>query len=145
MYVIREAQEHHRNVDLHLYGKACLSVHLSIFKFEKIVRKDASISWPNLLDASLQIYEGLSVRLSVGRSVTLWSISRKINIFVQISYSWDILGSLYASLYLYKTIYWSIGLSIHQSVSHASVNIKKIHVYSEQSCHHAIIPFVSLA
>ena len=38
MYVIREAQEHHRNVDLHLYGKACLLVRLSIFKFEKIVR-----------------------------------------------------------------------------------------------------------
>ena len=44
MYVIREAQEHHRNVELHLYRKVCLLVRPSIFKFEKIVVKDVSIS-----------------------------------------------------------------------------------------------------
>ena len=32
MYVIREAQEHHRNVELHLYWKVCLLVSLSIFE-----------------------------------------------------------------------------------------------------------------
>ncbi len=30
MYVIREAQEHHRKVELLLYGKLCLLVRLSI-------------------------------------------------------------------------------------------------------------------
>ena len=32
MYVIREAQEHHRNVELHLYRKVCLLVCPSIFE-----------------------------------------------------------------------------------------------------------------
>ena len=32
MYVIREAQEHHRNVELHLYRKVCLLVRPSILK-----------------------------------------------------------------------------------------------------------------
>jgi len=31
MYVIREAQEHHRNVELHLYTKVCQLVRPSIF------------------------------------------------------------------------------------------------------------------
>ena len=45
MYVIREAQEHHRNVELHLYRKAFRLVCPSTFEFvEKIGRKDASIS-----------------------------------------------------------------------------------------------------
>ena len=30
MHVIREAQEHHRNVELHLYRKICLLVRLSV-------------------------------------------------------------------------------------------------------------------
>ena len=48
MYVIRDAQEPHRNVKLHLYRKVCLLVHSSIF-VEKVGQKDASISWSNLL------------------------------------------------------------------------------------------------
>ena len=32
MYVIRETQEHHRNIELHLYRKVCLLVRLSIFE-----------------------------------------------------------------------------------------------------------------
>ena len=49
MYVIREAQEHYRNVELHLYRKVCLLVRPSVHvKSRKKGRKDASISWPNL-------------------------------------------------------------------------------------------------
>ena len=49
MYVIREAQEHHRNVELHLYGKVCLLVRPYIHELSwKKDWKDASISWPNL-------------------------------------------------------------------------------------------------
>ena len=48
MYVISKAQKHHRNVELYLYRKVYLLVRPSIFKFEKIGRKDASINWPNL-------------------------------------------------------------------------------------------------
>ena len=33
MYLIREAQEHHRNVELHPYRKVFLLVRLSIFAF----------------------------------------------------------------------------------------------------------------
>ncbi len=47
MYDIRKAQEHHRNVELHLYRKVCLLVRPFVFEL-KIGRKDASISWPNL-------------------------------------------------------------------------------------------------
>ena len=32
MYVIREAQKHHSNVELHLYRKVTLLVHLSVFE-----------------------------------------------------------------------------------------------------------------
>ena len=45
MYVIREAQEHHRNVEFQLYRKVCLLVRPSFFVVvEKIGRKDAPIS-----------------------------------------------------------------------------------------------------
>ena len=37
MYVIREAQEHHRNVELHLYRKVGLLVRPSIREFSKEV------------------------------------------------------------------------------------------------------------
>ena len=39
MYVIREAQDYHRNVELHLYRRVCLLVRLSIFE----------LGWKNLL------------------------------------------------------------------------------------------------
>ena len=40
MYVIREAQEHHRNVELHLYRKVCQLVRLSFhLKSGKKVKK----------------------------------------------------------------------------------------------------------
>ena len=35
------------------------------------------------------------------------------------------LGSLYASSHRYKMVYWSFGLSIHQSVCHACMNVNK--------------------
>ena len=37
MYVIREAQEHHRNVELYLYRKVCLLVRLSFFEFFPLI------------------------------------------------------------------------------------------------------------
>ena len=50
MYIIREAQDHQRNVELYLYMKVCQLVRPSIFELSwKIGQKDASISWPNLL------------------------------------------------------------------------------------------------
>ena len=64
-----------------------------------------------------------SVRPSVGWSVTLSSKTRLINIFEQIIATGGLLGSLDASLHLYKTVYPSIGLSVHWSVCHASVNV----------------------
>ena len=77
------------------------------------------------------LYEGLSVRPSVGPSVrplvgwlvTLSSKTRLINIFEQMIATGGLLGSLDASLHLYKTVYPSIGLSVHWSVCHASVNV----------------------
>ena len=39
MYVIREAKEHLRNVELHLYRKICLLVRHSMFKVEKKVKR----------------------------------------------------------------------------------------------------------
>ena len=66
-----------------------------------------------------------SVRRSVGRSarhsVTLLSKSREIDIFEQISDR----GGIQGSPHLFKTVYWLIGLSIHQSVCHAYININK--------------------
>ena len=60
---------------------------------------------------------GPSVRPSVGwlvgRSVTLLSKTREINIFEQNSVIGGILGPLDASSQLYKMVYWSIGLSVH--------------------------------
>ena len=44
MNVIREAQEHHRNVELLEGMYICWSVRLSLNYIEKIGRKDASIS-----------------------------------------------------------------------------------------------------
>ena len=43
-------------------------------------------------------------------SMTLSSKSRKINIFDQINDRGGKLGSLYASLHLYKMVYWSVML-----------------------------------
>ena len=56
---------------------------------------------------------GPSVRPSVGWLVTLSSKTRLINIFEQIIARGGLLGSLDASLHLYKTVYPSIGLSVH--------------------------------
>ena len=41
MYVIRKAQEYHRNVELHLYKNICLIVRLSIHElsFKKKVKR----------------------------------------------------------------------------------------------------------
>ena len=64
-----------------------------------------------------------SVRRSVGWLVTLSPKTRLINIFKQIIARGGLLGSLDASLHLYKTVYPSIGLSVHWSVCHASVNV----------------------
>ena len=66
---------------------------------------------------------GPSVRPLVGRLVTLSSKTRLIDIFEQIIATGGLLGSLDASLHLYKTVYPSIGLSVHWSVCHASVNV----------------------
>ena len=51
MYFIREAYEHHRNVELHLYRKVCLLVRPSVHvkSRKKKGQKDASISSPNFL------------------------------------------------------------------------------------------------
>ena len=67
------------------------------------------------------LYEGMSVRPSVrpsvrrlvGWSVTLSSKTREINIFEQNIVIGGILGPLDASSQLYKTVYRSIGLSVH--------------------------------
>ena len=66
--------------------------------------------------------EGLSVRPSVdpGR---FRQNQGKINIFEQMNDRAGILGSLYVSLHIYKMVYWSVGLSVHQSVCHTFVNI----------------------
>ena len=50
-------------------------------------------------------------------------ISRLMNILDQIIVRGGLLGSLDASLHLYKTVYPSIGLLVHWSVCHASVNV----------------------
>ena len=81
---------------------------------------------------------GWSVRRSARPSVTLLSRSNKINIFEKIRDSWGILGPLYVSSHLYKTVYrsisLSISLSIHWSACHASVNINKnLRVLANQS------------
>ena len=47
MYVIREAQEHHRNVEVQEGMPVGLSM-LSSNQVEKLGWKDASITWPNL-------------------------------------------------------------------------------------------------
>ena len=61
MYFIREAYEHHRNVELQNYisiGKyACRSVHLSMLKVEK---KDASISRQIVTDIASLLRAGNS-------------------------------------------------------------------------------------
>ena len=66
------------------------------------------------LDASSHLYMRVcpSVRRSVRRSVTLLS-KREINIFEQNIVIGGILGPLDASSQLYKTVYRSIGLSVH--------------------------------
>ena len=53
MYIIREAQEHHRNVELHLYRKICLL--LSTFKFEKKVRRMHLLANPGASSATLYL------------------------------------------------------------------------------------------
>ena len=72
-------------------------------------------AYPALLDASSHLYKRVcpSVRPSVGPSVTLSSKTRKINIFEQNIVIGGIRGPLDASLQLYKTVYRSIGLSVH--------------------------------
>ncbi len=64
-----------------------------------------------------------SVGPSVGGLVTLSVKTRQINIFEQNNVRGGILGPLDAASQLYKTVYWSIGLSVHRSVCHTSVNI----------------------
>ena len=101
-----------------------------------IVTKVVKISFLTFLKKMIfrcvlaSLYEGLSVRpsvgpsvgWSVGRSVTLLSKTREINIFEQNSVIGGILGPLDASSQLYKTVYRSIGLSVHRSVCRTSVN-----------------------
>ena len=87
----------------------------------------------SFLDASSHLYVrvcpsvGPSVRRSVGwlvgRSVTLLSKTREINIFEQNSVIGGILGPLDASSQLYKMVYRSIGLSVYWSVCDTSGNI----------------------
>ena len=56
MCVIRKAQEHRRNVELDFYKKVGPLVRPSIHElsWKKKGRKDASISWPNLLPWTLE-------------------------------------------------------------------------------------------
>ena len=59
----------------------------------------------------------------------------------QISGRGGSLGSLDASLHLYKTFYPSISLSVHRSVSHASVkiNLIKSNLQEVKKFYHVII------
>ena len=85
-----------------------------------------------------------SVRRLVGPLVTLSTKTRKIIIFEQINAQAGIIGSLDASLYLYKTICWSVGQSINLFITLPRISMKiggfhQIKKSRRISCNHVII------
>ena len=65
----------------------------------------------------------LSVQPSVRRSVRHANVKkREINIFEQISARGALVGLLEVSHHLHETVHPPIGLSVHRSVCHTSVN-----------------------